>query len=168
MLLLKYRKRFIEHILSKKIIIERRKKTDIIQDLVTNKYPELAMSLSGKPSYDYLTNLPLFSLTQEKIDEFIKEFEEKAEELELYTNTTIQDLWLSELDILENSYSKWFKNFEELVGLEDIKKDKTKKVNKSTKNLKQDKDIKEVNETKSKISVQTEESKAKAKTKTKK
>ena len=155
----------IEHILAKKIIIERRKKTDIIQDLVTHKYPELAMSLNGKPSYDYLTNLPLFSLTQEKIDEFIKEFEEKAEELELYTNTTVQDLWISELEILEKSYSKWIASFEELMELEENKKDKTKKVNKSTKNLKLDKDVKDVKEVKSKITVQTEEPKAKTKTK---
>lgn len=165
MLLLKYRKKFIEQILSKKIIIERRKKTDIVQDLINFKYPELATSLSSKPSYDYLTNLPLFSLTQEKIDEFNNEFVEKSNELELYTNTSIQELWINELDILETAYTKWIKNYSELMDFDDNKKDKSKKVNKSTKNLKdkdKDKDIKEV---KSKIVIQTDEIKTKTKTK---
>lgn len=127
MAVLKYRKKFIEHILSKKIIIEKRKKADIIQDLIDFKYPELSISYGGKASYDYLTNLPLFSLTQEKIDELNKEYQEKADELELYSNTSIQDLWLGELDLFENQYKKWIDSFEELLNEESGTKNKNSK-----------------------------------------
>ncbi len=151
MSVLKYRKKFIESILSKKIIIEKRKKTDIIQDLIDMKYPELATTINGKASYDYLTNLPLFSLTQEKIDELNKEFNEKSEELELYKKTTVQDLWINELNNLLVGYKKWYSSYEEAHEQET----KDKKINKSTKNLKKDKD--------SKINVVTEE-KVKSKT----
>ena len=129
--LLKYRKMFIEDILSKKIIIERRKKTGIIQDLIKYKYPELSINYNSKTSYDYLTNLPLFSLTQEKIDEFNKEFNEKSEELNLYSNTSIQNLWINELEAFEKQYTKWLANLDELLELDN--KDKHKKTNKSTK-----------------------------------
>ena len=111
--LLNYRKKFIEQILNKEIIIERKKKTEIVDKLIEFKYPELSLSLTSKPSYDYLTNLPLFSLTLEKIDELENEFNEKSNELKLYRLTTIEDLWLGELDLFEKYYIKWYKNFEE-------------------------------------------------------
>ncbi len=171
MAVLKYRKKFIEQILSKKIIIEKRKKTEIIDDLIQLKYPELAPTINGKPSYDYLTNLPLFSLTQDKIDEFNKEFNEKSEELELYTNTTIQELWISELDTLSLAYKKWINLIEEAQELDDNKKDKKdKKVNKSTKNTKNVdlKDSKDVKNKESKINVETNDKKINKSTKSNK
>ena len=130
----------------------------------------MSISSNSKPSYDYLTNLPLFSLTQEKIDELNNEFTEKSDELELYTNTTIQELWIAELDVLETAYTKWYKNFEDIMDLDNNKKDKSKKINKSTKNLKDVKDSKDVKDVKDsidvkgKISIQTDEVKPKSKT----
>lgn len=132
MAVLKYRKKFIEQILSKKLIIEKRKKTDIVQDLIDFKYPELSISFGGKPSYDYLTNLPLFSLTQEKIDELNKEHQEKLDELELYRNTTIQDLWISEIQVFESNYNKWMDSFEELKKEDDKQNTKTAKKSNKT------------------------------------
>jgi DNA topoisomerase-2 len=131
--ILKYRKKFIENILEKTIVIERKKKVDIIQQLKDKQFPELSISLNGNPSYDYLTNLPLFSLTAEKIDDIIKDYNEKKEELNIYKNTTIQNLWLQELDDFVKVYQKWFDD-EEKIHNDDkktsksINKSKTKKI----------------------------------------
>ena len=151
MLLLKYRKKFIEQILSKKIIIERRKKTDIVQDLINLKYPELATSINSKPSYDYLTSLPLFSLTLEKIDELNKDYDEKSQELDIYMKTTIQDLWINELEALLVQYNKWISYIDEMQDLEENRKNK--KINKSKKN--------DSENSKTKITIQTDDSKVK-------
>lgn len=126
MQILKYRKKFIEQILDKEIIIERKKKTDIIQQLVDNEYPELSTSLNGNPSYDYLTNLPLFSLTAEKIDDINKEYKEKKDELEIYKNTSVKDLWLRELEDFEVVYNKWLIDIEQNHD-SDVKKAKSSK-----------------------------------------
>jgi DNA topoisomerase-2 len=126
MRILKYRKQFIEQILEKQIIIERKRKTEIIQQLVDNEYPELSISLNGNPSYDYLTNLPLFSLTAEKIEDINNEYKEKKDELDNYKNTTIQDLWLRELDEFEKVYEKWFNDMEENQSGVDKKTNTTK------------------------------------------
>ena len=133
MQILKYRKKFIEQILDKEIIIERKKKVDIIQQLVDNEYPELSISLNGSPSYDYLTNLPLFSLTAEKIDDINKEYNEKKDELNTYKNTTVQDLWLTELEEFEKVYDKWFNEMSELFesGEKKGKAKDTKTINKA-------------------------------------
>ena len=113
MLVLKYRKKFIEQIINKEIIIERKKKIDIIQNLVDFKYPELSHNIHTKVSYDYLTTLPLFSLTMEKIDEITTDFKSKFDELETYSNTDIKDIWINELNDLEVVYNKWLQNYED-------------------------------------------------------
>jgi DNA topoisomerase-2 len=135
MLVLKYRKKFIENILDKKIIIERKKKTEIVEKLIELKYPELSININGSPSYDYLTNLPLFSLTAEKIDDINKEFDEKKLELDVYTNTTVDNLWLTELDDFEKSYRKWIASFEDSINDNKTKKTKAIKAGKSTKTI---------------------------------
>lgn len=131
MQILKYRKKFIEQILEKEIIIERKKKVDIIQQLIDNEYPELSISLNSNPSYDYLTNLPLFSLTAEKIEDITKEYAEKKNELETYKNTTVQKLWLTELNEFEKVYEQWLVDTE--VAIDGIdKKSKVAKTSKTT------------------------------------
>ena len=131
--LLKYRKQFIEQIISKDIIIERKKKSEIIERLVELKYPELSISLENKVSYDYITNLPLFSLTLEKIEEFNKDYNDKLNELTMYKNTTVQQLWINEIDNLEKVYIKWLSNFEESINSNDVKTKNKSKINKGRK-----------------------------------
>ena len=133
--LLKYRRMFIQQILNKEIIIERRKKELIIQDLVKFNYPELSTNINNKSSYDYLTTIPLFSLTLEKIDELENDFNSKTQELESYRNLSIQDMWIYELDTFEILYNKWIINrFNE--NLNDSKITKIKNKNKSKKVIK--------------------------------
>ena len=113
MKVLKYRKKFIEQILEKEIIIERKKKVEIIEQLVNEQYPQLAINLGSVESYDYLVNLPLFSLTTEKIDEINAEYKAKKEELNNYKNTTVESLWLEELKEFEQVYDEWLKTEED-------------------------------------------------------
>jgi DNA topoisomerase-2 len=135
--LLKYKRMFIQQILNKEIIIERRKKELIIEDLVKFNYPELSTNINNKPSYDYLTTIPLFSLTLEKIDELENDFNNKSEELESYRNLTVQDMWIYELDTFEKLYNKWISNrFNDDLTNSKITKIKNKNKNKSKKVIK--------------------------------
>jgi DNA topoisomerase-2 len=107
MAVINYRKKFIEQILNKEIVIERKKKTEIIARLVELKYPELSTGESAsKESYDYLTTLPLWCLTQEKIDDMNKEYNDKKHELDTYTSTSIESLWSTEIAKIEDIYNK--------------------------------------------------------------
>ena len=125
--IIKYRKMFIEKILDKDIIIERKRKEEIIQSLKDKKFPELAFNLDNTPSYDYLTNLPLWSLTFEKIEEMNKEYDNKNNQLDAYTNTTIQKLWMDELELFEESYRKYLNVFEKEKIMDAKSKVKAKK-----------------------------------------
>jgi DNA topoisomerase II len=105
--LLKYRRKFIKEVISNKLIISKKPKAVLIEELGECEYPELSTNINSKPSYDYLVGMPMWTLTQEKIDELESNYNEKKQELDTYKNTTIQSLWLGELDILQESYQKW-------------------------------------------------------------
>lgn len=98
--------RFIEYVLSKKIKIEKRKENDIIQDLVTYEFEELSHNME-KVSYNYLTDMKLFSLTSNKIDDLIQERDKKKKEYDIYKNMTIKEIYTKELDEFITEYNKW-------------------------------------------------------------
>jgi DNA topoisomerase-2 len=107
--LLKYKMMFIEYVLNKKIIIEKQKKEIIINRLEELKFPKL----SENNSYDYLLNMPLYSLTLEKIDDLKKKLEDKEEELENLKATTEREMWRLELDEFVIKYNEYLKSFED-------------------------------------------------------
>ena len=131
--LLKYRRKFIKQVISNDLIISKKQKSALIEELCHLEYPELSTNINSKPSYDYLVGMPMWSLTQEKIDELESDYNQKKNELELYKNTTIEDLWISELDNLENLYLKWYDNKLNIINENNIKKiSKSVKKNKSS------------------------------------
>jgi DNA topoisomerase-2 len=107
--LLKYKMMFIEYVLAKKIIIEKQKKDAIIAKLQELKFPRL----SDNFSYDYLLNMPLYSLTYEKIEELRNKLNNKEEELENLMGITEKEMWKNELDELVVKYNEFLKSFEE-------------------------------------------------------
>ncbi len=106
--LLKYRRKFIKEVISNKLVISKKQKQVLIEELGEKEYPELSTNINSKPSYDYLVGMPMWTLTQEKIDELESNYNEKKQELDTYKNKTIESLWLEELNILETSYLKWY------------------------------------------------------------
>jgi DNA topoisomerase-2 len=131
--IIKFKVKFIEGILSKDIQIERQKKDKIIARLIELKFPKLARSIDNPDvSYSYLTDLPLWSLTFEKIEELKKELEDTRRVLDEYKKLTVNDIWLSELDEFMEHYEKWLKEWEEEKERENsFEKKKTKSAKKT-------------------------------------
>lgn len=106
--LLKYKAKFIEYVLDNKIVVFKQQKDKIIKKIEEYDFPKLATSKEEK-SYDYITNLSLFSLTKEKIDELKEKLNNKEEEL---ANVRAKDeiqMWRDELQEFKDAYSKWYK-----------------------------------------------------------
>ena len=108
--LLRYRRKFIKEVISNKLIISKKQKQVLIDELKEREYPELSTNINSKPSFDYLVGMPMWTLTQEKIDELESNYNDKKMELDNFKNKTIQTLWLEELDILLESYITWYDN----------------------------------------------------------
>jgi len=83
--------KFIKLVIEEKIIVFNKKKDFIIEQI--NKHHLL--KING--NYDYLLDLKLWTLTAEKIEDFEKNSEKMKKELVILTETTVSQMWKSEL-----------------------------------------------------------------------
>lgn len=113
--IIEWKVKFIEDVIKGKIVVfkdkKARKKTEVIEKLVELKYPRLSTDVhatNDSKTYSYITNISLFSLTEEELDKLKKEHEEKLAEYEDYCATSVEEIWSRELDDFEKGYDKWF------------------------------------------------------------
>jgi len=110
------KERFIKMIVDEELIINKRKKAQIIADLQRHRFPmffpekkktnkveeEEVETEDRSPSvgYKYLLNMPIFRLTYEEIEKLQKEREEKELKLDNLYKTTTKDMYRHDLDEL--------------------------------------------------------------------
>lgn len=64
------------------------------------------LSLREKGCFDYLLSVPLWNLTQEKVESTQLEQKKTKEKLTNLENTTIESLWFNELELLREALQK--------------------------------------------------------------
>jgi hypothetical protein len=52
--------------------------------------------------------MPIYNLTMEKINELKQQEQDKETEYSTLNSKSPKDIWISELDILESEYNKWY------------------------------------------------------------
>jgi DNA topoisomerase-2 len=112
MLILKYKVKFIKQKIAGEIVVDKKKREQVLQDLEDKKYPKLSTTMyvtEDKKTYSYIESLGMFATTTEKMEELIDEYNKKKKELEDYTNTPIETMWLRELDEFLLSYDEFLK-----------------------------------------------------------
>ena len=106
--ILDQRVKFITDILNKVIVLNRKTDLEVHNLLKKLNYLELAPNVdSDKKSYDYLTGMALKSLTEERINDLMKEHENKTVEYNDYVSTTVIDMWKREINEFIEAYQKW-------------------------------------------------------------
>ena len=101
--------RFILAVINGEMVINNRPKKELMSDLRSQGYPAHSSNKKkdeddidlGSRDYDYLLSMPLWNLTLEKVEKLKKQKMEKEDELEDLRATTVQDIWLKDLDELE-------------------------------------------------------------------
>lgn len=83
---------FIKNIVDNTLIINKRKKDDIVKDL-----EEIDNIIKKDNSYDYLLGMNILSLTEERMNKLQEDIKSKKLELDKLKNTDIKDIWLEEL-----------------------------------------------------------------------
>ena len=107
--LISYKVKFILMIINNEIDIHNKKKYEIELMLENNNFPRLGKSNDDqKISYDYLLTMPLYNLTNEKIEDLKKQRQDKEIEYNELLNKTEKMIWLEELNLLEQKYIKWY------------------------------------------------------------
>ena len=128
LLLLSNRARFILETLDDKIDMRKKTKAQIQILLSEHKYAKI----EGDEEYKYLVKMPMDSVTKENVDKLLKEKGDKELELKTLKKKTIQQMWLGELDMLQEEYLKYRQIRENIQEA----KDSTTKSTKSTKSTK--------------------------------
>ena len=125
--IIQYKVKFIEDILAKRIVLDRKTRDSVLARLEELKYPKLAPKHTmpdSDRSYGYLTNMQLFSLTKEKIEELKREEEKRRVEYDDYVNTSVKQIWLRELDEFLMEYNKFLERTAESLDIMNTEKPK--------------------------------------------
>ena len=80
----------------------RRKKADEVNALLTGME---FVKIDG--DFKYLIKMPMDSVTQENVDKIMKEKGDAETDLDVLKKTTLEKMWLSELDTLKKEYQKY-------------------------------------------------------------
>lgn len=86
------RRRFIQMVIDKKIIVFKRTKENLKQQLKENNFVHI----------DKLIQIPIYLFTKDEVDKLNKLYNEKNTIYQNYKKTTIESLWLTELNELKN------------------------------------------------------------------
>jgi len=115
--ILKYRRKYIQYNLDKKIKVYGKTKEYVIGKIEKYKFPKLSikyLDLDGNKNYDYITKLYQFDFTTEKIKELDNKIKNKEKELKSLLSISEEDLWEQELDEFIVEYNKWLKDNKEI------------------------------------------------------
>jgi DNA topoisomerase II len=96
---LSMRSKYIQDNLSGKIDLRKKTAVEVTQLLESLNY----MKIEG--DYKYLIKMPMDSVTQENVDKIMKEKTTMESELETLIQTSLEQLWLHELLVLEKEYN---------------------------------------------------------------
>ena len=92
---LAFKAKFIKSIIDKKLVVNNVKKEIIVKWLDENKFEKI------DDSYNYLLNMPIYSLTNERYMELMKNAKDKKEELDLIKGKEPKEMYLSDLNELK-------------------------------------------------------------------
>ena len=92
---LAFKAKFIKSIIDKKLVVNNVKKEVIVAWLDENKFEKI------DDSYNYLLNMPIYSLTNERYMELMKNAKDKKEELDLIKEKEPKEMYLTDLNELK-------------------------------------------------------------------
>ena len=116
-----YKVKFILMVINNELVVNNKKKSEIEIELEANKF----IRLGNNKSYDYLLSMPIYNLTNEKIEELRKLEDKKQSEYDELYKMEPKKIWILELNELKDKYIKWYE--EKLLVDNSINIKKTKK-----------------------------------------
>ena len=102
------RARYILETLEGVVDLRRKNAQQVSELMESRKFDKL------EGDYKYLIKMPMDSVTQENVQSILKEKEETEKELNILTATTLEKMWLSELDEFEREYGVYKKRREQI------------------------------------------------------
>jgi len=125
LLLLNNKVKYIQEILDGTIDLRKKSREEIDKMLCDKKYELI------NDDYKYLIKMPMDCVTEENVKKIENEYKTKNDELTLLINTSQEEMWLSELNVLEEEYILFKEEKERMFHSSKVTlKKKSKKVKK--------------------------------------
>ena len=121
--LLSNKAKYIQENLDDTIDLRRKKKDEIISMLVDKGYD----AIDGDNEYKYLRKMPMDSVSEEEVSKLMKQKGDKEVELGYIQSTSIQQMWINDLEEFQKEYIVYKSKREASMTSNDTKKVKTKK-----------------------------------------
>jgi len=101
------RAKYIKENLDGTIDLRKKNKEQVNQMLESKEYDKMMDNDENDYNYKYLIKMPMDSVTEENVEKLNKEHGNKQAELEIIKKTTINKMWLNELDELKKQYIEY-------------------------------------------------------------
>ena len=101
------RAKYIKENLDGTIDLRKKNKEQVNQMLESKGYYKIMDNDENDYNYKYLIKMPMDSVTEENVERLNKEHGDKEAELEIIKNTTINKMWLNELNELKKQYIEY-------------------------------------------------------------
>ena len=108
------RAKYIQYILVDKIDLRRKKAAEIDKILTDFRFDALDTTLNGTADYKYLIKMPMDSVSEENVDNIMKEKADTETELAELMAMTVERIWLNELNVFEKEYAVYKKKRERI------------------------------------------------------
>jgi DNA topoisomerase-2 len=95
--------RYIQEVLDGTIDLRKKKKAEIVDMLQEKCYAQI----DEDGDFKYLIKMPMDSVSEENVEKLNGEHKDKSDELQRIKETTEQQMWLVELEQLEQEYHKY-------------------------------------------------------------
>jgi DNA topoisomerase-2 len=119
--LLSNKAKYIQEVLNDTIDLRKKTKDQVHEMLLKKGYDQLGKDADFK----YLTKMAMDSVAEENVAKLLKEHGDKVAELEKIQLTTIQTMWLTELETLRSEYIQYTEERQRMMS--GVAKEKVKK-----------------------------------------
>ena len=123
--------RYIIEIVNNTIDLRNKKSNEVSELLKSRGYT----ILEEDEKYSYLVKMPMDSVTEENVAKLLKSKQEKECELEMVRNTSIQQMWRKELDVLEKEYNNFIEERKISVNQDENDENGLKKTKKAVRRI---------------------------------
>ena len=105
LIVLSNKAKYIQEVLNGTVDLRKKKKDEIIKMLETKGYEKIVNDNNVvDEDYKYLVRMPMDSVSEENVEKLLNEYDRKQKELAEIKATSCQQMWLRELDALEQEY----------------------------------------------------------------
>jgi DNA topoisomerase-2 len=118
LILLSNKAKYIKENLDGTVDLRKKKKEQVIEMLEAKGYDKI----DNDEEYKYLVKMPMDSVTEENVEKLLKDKGNKETELEQIKNTTINKMWITELNQLRELYVEYKEERARLMSGEEKKK----------------------------------------------